>query len=69
MDRTIKAYLKAKNAYRPGVNPAPRQTMKEKALLIRAMTQQNVELSSVALWRIRLWPNAKEASELRRLAA
>ncbi len=69
MDRTIRAYFKAKNAYRPGINQAPRKTMKEKALKIREMTQKNAELSSVALWRIRLWPNAKEASELLRLAA
>lgn len=65
MNRAIDGYIKAKMAYRPGVNPVPRATMKEKAKEIREMTQPHSELSSVALWCLRFRNNP----ELLRLAA
>lgn len=54
MERIVEAYLKAKESYRPGINPSPNATIRGKAKEIRDMTRQEAELSSVALWCLRL---------------
>ena len=48
--RAADAFLKAKARYDPKTNPAPYQTMKEKARYIRKLTRPDVQLSSVARW-------------------
>jgi len=53
VSREIDAYLDAKSRYRPGINPAPRETMEEKARHIRQMTREEAELSAVAAWCVR----------------
>lgn len=46
----IEAFLKAKAAFHPKMNPAPKVTMDEKAKFIRSKTRPETELSSVARW-------------------
>lgn len=46
----IETFLKAKAAYHPKRNPAPRVTMEEKARFIKSKTRPDAELSSVARW-------------------
>lgn len=46
----IESFLKAKAAYHPQTNPAPRITMEEKARFIRNKTKPDAELSAVARW-------------------
>lgn len=49
----IESYLDAKSKYRPGINPAPAEKMAEKLKQIKALTKENAELSTVALWCVR----------------
>ncbi len=53
VSRAIDSYLNAKDSYHPGINPAPKATMEEKAREIRQMTREDEELSSVAMWCVR----------------
>lgn len=69
VDAAIQAYLTAKRAHRPGINPVPRETLKEKARLLREMTQPGVPLSSAALWCVRLHKDLPANPELLRLVA
>ncbi len=49
----IEGYLDAKSKYRPGINPVPAEKMAEKLRQIKALTKENAELSTVALWCVR----------------
>ena len=53
VSRAIDEYLTAKAAYRPGVNPVPKETMEARLREIRKRTREDAELSSVALWCVR----------------
>jgi hypothetical protein len=59
----IETFLKAKAAYHPVRNPAPKVTMNEKARFIRSLTKPDVELSSVARWCL-LFRNDPDLSRL-----
>jgi hypothetical protein len=49
----IEGYFDAKSKYRPGINPVPAEKMAEKLRQIKALTKENAELSTVALWCVR----------------
>ena len=49
----VDEYLRAKKAYRPGINPVPKETMEQRLREIRKRTREDAELSSVALWCLR----------------
>ncbi|NQV28719.1 MAG: hypothetical protein HQ518_30570 [Rhodopirellula sp.] len=53
VSQAIDAYLEAKKAYRPGINPAPAETMEQQLREIRKKTREKAELSSVAIWCVR----------------
>ena len=57
VSQEIDGYLEAKSKYRPGINPAPREKMEEKARRIKELTRPDAELSAVALWCIRFRNN------------
>lgn len=59
----IEAFLKAKAAFHPKKNPAPKVTMDEKAKFIRSKTEKEAELSSVARWCL-LFRNDPDLSRL-----
>lgn len=49
----IDGYLDAKSKYRPGINQAPAEKVAEKLRQIKALTKEDAELSTVALWCVR----------------
>ncbi len=57
MTRAIDSFLKAKETYHPGINPALKTKMEESARIIREKTRPEAELSSVARWCIRFSQN------------
>jgi hypothetical protein len=59
----IDAYLSAKSSYHPKKNPGAKNTLKEKAGLIKRMAQADAELSSVAKWCV-LFRNEPELLQL-----
>lgn len=50
VSNAIDSYLKAKAAYKPGINPAPKETMEIHAREIQKMAKEDAELSMVAVW-------------------
>lgn len=50
--QVIEKYLKAKLAYRPGINPSPKETMEDALRQLYKWTREDAELSSVARWCI-----------------
>jgi len=54
VSNAIDSYLKAKAAYRPGINPVPKETMEIHAREIYKLAREDAELSMVAVWCIEL---------------
>ncbi len=51
--RAIEGFLQAKAAYRPGINPTPKERMEQNLRTIHELTREDAELSTVALWCVR----------------
>lgn len=47
--RAIEGFLQAKAAYRPGINPTPKEKMEQNLRTIYELTREDAELSTVAL--------------------
>ncbi|MCF7962632.1 MAG: hypothetical protein K9M08_17980 [Pirellula sp.] len=65
ISRLLEEYYIAKAAYKPGINPAPYNTMKEKLREIKERTRADAELSVTAMWCVEF----RNDRELHRLVA
>ncbi len=54
VSNAIDLYLRAKAAYRPGINPAPMETIERYAREIHDLAKHDAELSMVAWWCVEL---------------